>query len=57
MALLAALIALVLFVLKAFGVQWESVDILALGLAFMALAMVLGPLPLPAIRFNTARKE
>lgn len=55
MSLVAAIIALVLFVLKAFGVEWESVDILAMGLAFLALAIVLGALPLPAIRFNRER--
>lgn len=55
MAVIAALVALVLFVLRAFGVQWESVDILALGLAFLALAFVLGALPLPAINFRRER--
>lgn len=55
MAVIAALVALVLFVLRAFGVQWESVDILALGLAFLALAMLLGALPLPTINLRRER--
>jgi hypothetical protein len=56
MSLVSAVIAVVLFCLKAFGVEWESVDILALGLAFLALAVVLGALPFPAIQFNRERK-
>ena len=55
MALIAAIVALVLFVLAAFGVRWESVDITNLGLAFLALSFVLGALPIP--RFNLSRKE
>lgn len=56
MALVSALIGTLLLALRAFSVQWETVDIGYLGLAFLGLAMVLGALPLPAIRLNT-RKE
>jgi len=37
-----ALIATVLFVLASFGVVFGSVSLLALGLAFLAAAVVLG---------------
>ena len=42
---MAALIALVLFVLAAFGVKIDSVNIVDLGLAFLALALLLGNWP------------
>ena len=56
MSVLAALIAMVLFVLRAFGVTWDEVEILALGLAFLALAVVLGALPLPALPLRIKRE-
>jgi len=37
-----ALIACILFVLSAFGVAFGAVSLLALGLAFLAAAVVLG---------------
>lgn len=55
MSALAAIIALVIFVLAAFGVDpWENVDLLPLGLAFLALAFVL-PGGIPA--FIRVRRE
>lgn len=45
-----ALIALVLFVLAAFGVDFDSVNIIALGLAFLAAALLLGNWPLGFVR-------
>jgi hypothetical protein len=55
MSTLAAIIALVLFVLAAFGVRWEAVEILPLGLAFLALSFVLaGGIP---TFIKTVRKE
>ena len=43
-SLVSAVIALLCFVLAAFGVS-VAVDLLALGLAFLALSMVLGNIP------------
>lgn len=57
MALISALIAAILFALAAFDVRWESVDIGFLGLTFLALALVLGALPLPVIRLNRGRND
>lgn len=37
-----ALLALVLFVLAAFGVNWESANIVYLGLASLALHFLIG---------------
>lgn len=56
MSILAAIIALVLFVLSAFGVKWESVEILSLGLAFVALALIL-PGGFPVITRNVRGRE
>lgn len=47
MAVTSALIALILFAIAAFGVKFGSVNIVDLGLAFLALAVVLGYLPDP----------
>lgn len=47
-----ALIAVILFCLKAFGVAWEEVDILALGLAFLALGVLVGNWPLGYIQIG-----
>jgi hypothetical protein len=41
-----ALLALVCFVLAAFGVSFGVVDLLALGLAFVAAHLILGLWPL-----------
>lgn len=57
MSALAAIIALVLFVLAAFGVgkDWDAVEILPLGLAFLALAFIL-PGGIPTL-VRTVRKD
>lgn len=41
-----ALVALALFALAAFGVRFDEVDIVALGLAFVAGHLLLGTWPL-----------
>ncbi len=41
-----ALIALVLFALAAFGVKFEAVGIVELGLAFLAAAILVGNWPI-----------
>lgn len=46
---MAAIIALVLFVLAAFGVHFGGVNIVDLGLAFLALALLIGNWPVGAI--------
>lgn len=46
-----ALIALVLFVLAAFDVQWDKVNIVWLGLAFVAASLLFGNWPVGTIRF------
>lgn len=43
-----ALIAMVLFMLAAFGVKFESVGIVELGLAFLALQVATGWFAIPA---------
>lgn len=48
-----ALIALILFALAAFGVKWESVGIVELGLAFLALHLIVGNWPFGGF-FNRA---
>lgn len=54
MSIVAAVIALVLFCLAAFGVKFDAVQILPLGLAFLALAVILpGSFPV----FTRVRKE
>lgn len=45
MVVVSAVIALVLFVFAAFGVKFEEVDIVALALAFLSLAIILGAIP------------
>lgn len=47
-----ALIAVILFLLKAFGVTFESVDIIALGLASTALHLLVGAWPLGNIHIG-----
>lgn len=55
MAIVAAVIAVILFALAAFGVRWESVEILPLGLTFLALALILpGGFP---VSVKSVRKE
>lgn len=44
MSVIAALIAFGLFLLAAFGVKWDAVEIVPLGLAFLALALLLSSL-------------
>jgi Flp pilus assembly protein TadG len=44
-----ALIAIILFALAAFGVHWSSVNIVDLGLAFLALALLAGNWPIGLI--------
>ena len=41
-----AIIALVLFVLAAFKVHFDAVEIVPLGLAFLALALLVGNWPI-----------
>ena len=43
---MAAIIALVLFVLAAFGVKFDAVNIVYLGAAFVALALLIGNWPI-----------
>jgi hypothetical protein len=45
MVIVSGVIALVLFVFAAFGVKFDEVDIVDLGLAFLSLAVVLGAIP------------
>lgn len=52
---MAALIALVLFVLAAFGVKFEAVGIVELGLAFLALAILVGNWPVGLFTRNSNR--
>lgn len=47
-----ALIAVVLFLLAAFGVEFESVGIVPLGLAFMAFSLLVGNWPIGYFSFN-----
>lgn len=42
---MAALIAMVLFVLAAFGIKFEAFGIVEMGLAFLALALIVGNWP------------
>lgn len=42
MALLVFLLALIVFVLKMFGVVFGSVDMIALGLALLTLGFIVG---------------
>lgn len=42
---MAALIALILFVLASFGLKFDSFNIVWMGLAFLALAMIVGNWP------------
>lgn len=43
---MAPLIALVLFVLAAFGVDFEAFGIVEMGLAFLALSLLIGNWPI-----------
>lgn len=47
-----ALVALVLFVLAAFGVRFGSVDIIALGLACIAAHLLVGLWPFGTLRLT-----
>ncbi len=49
---MAALIALVLFILAAFGVNFDALDIVDLGLAFVALHLLIGAWPLNLVGFR-----
>lgn len=51
-----ALAALVLFALAAFGVRWESVDIMALGFVCVAVHLLIGTWPLGAIQLTRKRQ-
>lgn len=42
---MAALAALILFILAAFGIKFDSVNIVDLGLACLALALLIGNWP------------
>lgn len=44
-----AVIALILFMLAAFGVEFGTVNIVDLGLAFLALALLFGNWPVGAV--------
>lgn len=50
-----AIIAAMLFILAAFGVQLGTVNLLALGLCSLAIHLLVGNWPLGAIRLS--RKE
>lgn len=52
MVAISAIIALVLFVLAAFGVEFGAIDIVSLGLAFIALTLLLSALPVPSLMRN-----
>lgn len=47
-----ALIAAILFALAAFGVHWEHVEIVALGLCAVAIQLLIGNWPLGAIQLT-----
>ncbi len=47
-----ALIAAILFALAAFGVKWEAVDIVALGLVFLSVHMLVGLWPFGTLRVS-----
>lgn len=44
-----ALIAAIIFALAAFGVEFDSVNIVDLGLAFLAVALIAGNWPLALV--------
>lgn len=46
---MAAIVALILFVLAAFGVKFNDVNIVDLGLAFLALALLIGNWPVGVV--------
>lgn len=46
---MSAIIALVIFVLAAFGVKFGEVSLIPLGLAFMCLALLVGNWPIGVI--------
>lgn len=46
---MAAIIALVIFILAVFDVSPGGIDMIALGLAFLALALLIGNWPLGTI--------
>lgn len=50
---MAALIALIVFVLAAFGVAIGSVNLIAVGLAFLTLHFIIGGWPFGVLRFPT----
>jgi hypothetical protein len=47
-----ALIAFALFLLAAFGVEWGETDLIALGLASLALALLVGNWPWGVIKIQ-----
>lgn len=49
---MAAIAALILFVLAAFGVHWDGVDMVPLGLACVALHLLIGNWPLGTIQLT-----
>lgn len=57
MSLLVMLFALLVFVLKCFGVQFGSIDMLALGLALLTLAFIVGGGWPYLVKTMTVRKE
>lgn len=52
-----ALIAAILFALAAFGVRWESVDIVALGLCAVAIHLLIGTWPFTGEGIRLARRK
>jgi len=54
---MAALIAMVLFTLAAFGVKFSAVDIVDLGLAFLALHLLVGTWPFNFIHLTRSNQN